>query len=305
MITDVFHNRYPAYWWFGDYHSDGPYRAQKFFVQACHILDDIAKQMNPETIAEIYSRVHNKLVRELGWGMLNNESSMVERCFVFIATPYDLWNNRHGDFNEYNARRLSLVELLFRELEDETINNSGKDDRKIKAYRVLIQGGISELNGRMREAKLGLHYHSGILQIADDVITTRTIREPFWEITKDDKWSNVDREMKEAVDHKDRDEVDAHFHAMKSLESALKVVSEERGLTTGNERGAANYIDNLLRGGLIKAWEGDILKILFKEIRNPAGHGSGSQQPTVIPSYEVDLIIESAMSLIKSLIRRQ
>lgn len=304
MITDVFHKRYPAYWWFGDYHSDGPYRAQKFFVQACHILDDMAKQMNPKFTDEIYTRAHNKLVRELGWGMLNNESSTVERCFVFIATPYDLWNNKHGDFNEYNARRLSLVELLFREHEDEIIKMSGKENRK-DTYRLLIQGGISELNGRMREAKLGLHYHSGVLQIADDVITTGTIREPFWEITKGDKWSNVDREMKEAVDHKDRGEADAHFHAMKSLESTLKVVSDERGLTTGNERGAVNYIDNLLRAGIIKSWEGDILKIFFKEIRNPAGHGSGSKNLTLIPPYEVDLIIESAMSLIKSLIRRQ
>ena len=49
------------------------------------------------------------------------------------------------------------------------------------------------------------------------------------------------------------------------MESAIKIISDEKGWTTGNEKGAANYIDHLAsanHGRFIEAWESDALKAL-------------------------------------------
>jgi len=63
------------------------------------------------------------------------------------------------------------------------------------------------------------------------------------------------------------------------LESTIKIVSDGKRLTRGSEKGAANYIDNLVsakNGHVIEGWDGDTLKRLFGAIRNPHGHGPGS-----------------------------
>jgi hypothetical protein len=56
----------------------------------------------------------------------------------------------------------------------------------------------------------------------------------------------IDSDMKEAIDRRDTGSRDAAVYALKALESVLKIISDEKGWTRGNERGAANYIDNLV-----------------------------------------------------------
>jgi hypothetical protein len=53
-----------------------------------------------------------------------------------------------------------------------------------------------------------------------------------------------------------RKQHDAVTYATKALESTLKIISDESGWSTGNERGAVNYIENLQSSGrFIAAWE--------------------------------------------------
>ena len=73
------------------------------------------------------------------------------------------------------------------------------------------------------------------------------------------------------------------------------------------EKGAVNYIENLgsKRGkAYIADWESEQLKLLFKDVRNPQGHGSGSAPPLVLGPTQAEFVIEAAMSWIKSLITR-
>jgi hypothetical protein len=91
------------------------------------------------------------------------------------------------------------------------------------------------------------------------------------------------------------------------LESAIKIISDEKGWTTGNEKGAANYIDHLAsanHGRFIEAWESDALKALFKELRNPHMHGGGSNPPPRLLDAQQTWAIENCMTWIKSLVRR-
>jgi hypothetical protein len=159
----------------------------------------------------------------------------------------------------------------------------------------------------MREARLPFYFHNGLLQRTDDALTTKQTSEPFWEIVRGPKWSNVDMDMKEAFDRRDTGGRDAVLYALKALESTIKIISDERGWTRGNEKGAANYIDNLVsaaNGRFIAVWEAEALKLLFRELRNPQGHGAGSQPPPTLSTTQVTWTIESSMSWIKSLIRR-
>jgi hypothetical protein len=82
--------------------------------------------------------------------------------------------------------------------------------------------------------------------------------------------------MKEAIDLRDTGGRDPAFYAVRSLESTIKIISGEKQLTTGKEKGAHNYIDNLRGAKLIEMWEMEALKDFFTKVRNPFGHGPGA-----------------------------
>jgi len=129
---------------------------------------------------------------------------------------------------------------------------------------------------------------------------------PFWEFVAGRGWSTVDSDMKEACDRADRLEPEAANHAMRALESAIKLVSDDAGASTGKERGAANYIDNLLSersGRLLRGWEGEALKALFRDVRNPMSHG-GTVVPEPLMAAQTTWVIEVCMSWIKRLSSR-
>ena len=118
---------------------------------------------------------------------------------------------------------------------------------------------------------------------------------------------NVNLDMKEALDRRDSSHKDPALFAAKALESAIKIISDQRNLTSGNEKGASHYIDNLVRknnGRYIDIWEADILKDYFRKVRNTLGHGPGSDPMPELTIEQTDWAIESAMSWIRTLVRR-
>lgn len=171
----------------------------------------------------------------------------------------------------------------------------------------VVQNAISEMNKRLRMAGVPLHYHSGIFQIAEDEQIESHITTPFWSITSDKKWVNVDGDMKEAKDRLDTGKQDAALYATMALESTIKIISDEKGWTRNTEKGAADYINNLVsktNGRFIEVWEADALKFVFSALRNPHGHGPGNAPQPSLSVSQTEWVIENCMSWIKSLIRR-
>jgi hypothetical protein len=168
----------------------------------------------------------------------------------------------------------------------------------------VFQAAVDELNARFRQAGLNLHYHNGFIQVASDPMVTREVEAPFWQSVGDPKWKNVDHDMKEAIDLRDTHGRDPAFYAARALESTIKIISDERRLSTGRERGAHNYIDNLKGGKLIEDWEVDALKAFFSKVRNPLGHGPGAGAMPSLNDPQTDWAIETCMTWVKSLIRR-
>ncbi len=113
--------------------------------------------------------------------------------------------------------------------------------------------------------------------------------------------------MKEALDRRDSNDKDPAIFAAKALESAVKIISDSKGWTRNTEKGAAQYIDNLVskaNGRYLDVWEGDILKDYFRKVRNPVGHGPGSEPMPELTLEQTDWAIENAMSWVRALVRR-
>ena len=113
--------------------------------------------------------------------------------------------------------------------------------------------------------------------------------------------------MKEALDRRDSNDKDPSIFAAKALESAIKIVSDTKGWSRRTEKGAAQYIDNLVskaNGSYLSVWEGEMLKDYFRKVRNPVGHGPGAEPMPELTLIQTDWAIEMAMSWIRTVVRR-
>ncbi|KPH81696.1 AbiJ-NTD4 domain-containing protein [Bosea vaviloviae] len=166
---------------------------------------------------------------------------------------------------------------------------------------------VKDLNERLRLARYKLNFHNGLLQLSDDELIGTFVEKPFWELVNDPRWKNVDIQIKESIDRRDKGDRTAAFHAVSAVESCIKIISDVKGWTKGTEKGAANYVDNLMskaNGRFIDVWEGELLTKMFSDVRNPFAHGPGqAEMPTLTPQ-QTNWAIETAMIWCKSLIRR-
>ena len=170
-----------------------------------------------------------------------------------------------------------------------------------------IQSAVEELNVRLRQAGYPLHYHNGFLQFSQDRAIERNVEAPFWTLVAGPKWGNVDHDMKDAIDLRDTGGRDPAWYAARALESTVKIISDEKGWTHGGEKGAHNFIDNLVsksNGRFVEVWEADQLKTFFTAVRNPFGHGPGSAPMPSLAPPQTDWAIAFCMAWIRSLIVR-
>lgn len=171
----------------------------------------------------------------------------------------------------------------------------------------IFESQITELNERFRRAKAPLTYHNGFIQFSMDQQIEEQIAKPFWDLVADPILKNVDIDMKEALDRRDSNDKDPAIFAAKALESAIKIVSDIKGWTRGKENGAAQYVDNLMsksNGSYLAVWEGEMLKDYFRKVRNSVGHGPGLEPMPELTLTQTDWAIETAMSWVRTLIRR-
>ena len=194
---------------------------------------------------------------------------------------------------------MSDDELLLRN--EQTVRDSNPKENQ--AFRA----SCDELNARFRQAGAKLDYHNGFIQISPDELTTDQIARPFWELVSEPKWKSVDQDMKEAIDRRDNSGRDPAFYAAKALESTIKIISDEKVWTHGNEKGPINYVENLgakKNGNFIEKWEVGSLCQFFSNVRAPMGHGPGNNPMVNLTIHQTDWAIEFCMSWIKTLIRR-
>jgi hypothetical protein len=256
-------------------------------------------------------------------------------CEAFVTQAFST-----GDPDEFIKNRLSFIELAFRERENQikilniqlaldlqraalsdivpkrrggmTIpgiptTNVERTQRNNDHVNAAFRGFVIELNTRFEQARMPLNYHNGFIQITTDALTQQQIDGPFWTLVKEPRWSNVDTDMKEAIDRRDTGGRDPAFYAAKALESTIKIIAKERGWATGVERGASDFLNHLEKranGPFIDSWERELMQKFFGGVRNELGHGPGGEPMPNLTGPQTDQAIELCMSWIKSLIGR-
>lgn len=306
-------------------------------ISRFRIDNNLVNDLQSDSITgKFWKSVHQKLARELGRARLGRESWYGDACLKFLITKEYLDKSAPDPLDELVKAKISLIELVFQSFEQTMMSeisflgnciqrqkskplyvNKGpgivenqrfledltsEKDRKLKTKKDVVL----ELNQRFRKNSIGLHYHNGVIQIEKDSLIARQIEEPFWDLVSDLKWENVSHDMKVAIDYRDNGGEDPCLYAAMALESTIKIISGDKKWTTGKEKGAANYIDNLAssaNGHFIQKWESEALKAIF-QLRNPHGHGPGAEPQPSLTNEQISWIIESCMSWIKSLIRR-
>ncbi|RDB44733.1 hypothetical protein DU490_00095 [Halomonas sp. DQ26W] len=258
--------------------------------------------------------------------------SKIKVCETFVLAEYD----GSVPADQFIKERLSFIELAFRHREEQLLELNASLDRRVqeakleaklkpqrgirlpgnrgdglrawnKTQNEMFRASCNELNERFRRSRVKLHYHNGFIQISEDEAVMRQIEQPFWMLVGDPMWQSVDHDMKEAIDLRDSGGRDPVLFAAKALESTIKIISDTKGWTRGTEKGAANYIDNLrakANGELINDWERESLVGFFSKVRNPFGHGAGSQPVPELSAPQTDWAIEFCMIWAKNLIRR-
>lgn len=166
---------------------------------------------------------------------------------------------------------------------------------------------VSELNERLKQAGMSLHYHSGFIQITQDEKLQQQVEQPFWLLVGDAQWKNVSIDMAEAIDRRDTAGRDPSFYAAKALESTIKIICEIKNWTNGNERGVSDFLNHLeskTNGAFIEGWERQSIQRFYSDVRNDLGHGPGSKDMPNLSQQQIDQTIEFCMSWVKSLIKR-
>lgn len=292
--------------------------------------DQLARELGVDMLSQRYYSHTQKDALGKDWPV-SGWFSWDHVCGQFVNAKY----TDQYDADRFMKERISFVELALRlRGEEVALANSqlgvavaqatfrdaaqrsgfrvpGSAVDGIKAFNTtmnsVFQGHIAELNERFRRAMVPLTYHNGFIQFSMDQQIERQIAKPFWDLVTDPLWRNVDIDMKEALDRRDSNDKDPAIFAAKALESTIKIVSDTKRWTRGTENGAAQYVDNLIskaNGSYLTAWEGDMLKEYFRKVRNPMGHGPGSEPMPELTLPQTDWAIETAMSWVRTLVRR-
>lgn len=261
-----------------------------------------------------------------GW---NDMNFVIERWLNATFDPGSM------DPDAFIKRRLSFIELAFRTREDQVLHANaelpqalaeaalqgrsparsfvipGNRAQALKSMNAAMNAtfvsNVDELNERLKQAGIPIHYHNGYLQITQDELVQQRIEQPFWYLVKDQKWKNVSTDMATAIDLRDTGGRDPSFYAAKALESTIKIISDDKGWTRGTEKGVGGYLSNLTskaNGAFIQPWENESMQHFYSDVRNDLGHGPGSKDMPDFSPQQVDQTVEFCMSWVKSLIKR-
>lgn len=239
------------------------------------------------------------------------------------------------DPDSFVKRRLSFVELAFRTREEQVARANSEFARELVIAEMhdkkprgpmtvpgsraagvqaintrlnsTFNSNVVELNERLKQAGMPLHYHNGYLQITQDALLEENVEQPFWLLVKDAQWKNVSFDMAEAIDRRDTGGRDPSFYAAKALESTIKIISEQKKWSTGNEKGVSDFLNHLeskANGAFIDGWERQSIQRFYSDVRNDLGHGPGPKDMPNLTPQQIDQTIEFCMSWVKSLVKR-
>jgi hypothetical protein len=300
-----------------------------------------------ESVKAIWTDIHDRVSMEIGIKSLSPRffpnqtlymgNPVTNRTAFQMNTVVENWLTANFtdelDADMFVKHRVSFVELAFRKRAEQVAQSEAdlpkrllqakkfdvKDSRLFEMFSPeavladqegmhrVFRENVHELNERLKQAGMPLHYHNGYLQIVQDEQIQSQIEQPFWNLVKEARWKNVSTGMAQAIDLRDNGGPDPSFHAAKALESAIKIICGIKGWTTGKEKGVSDFLNHLeskANGSFIENWERQSMQRFYSDVRNEFGHGPGAEEMPNFASEQVDYTIEFCMSWIKNLIKK-
>lgn len=253
MLTDTFHERYEQRLLWTNWAA----KEKRLNVQLVRVIEEQlfppydSKGAIWESHMATWKKLDSKLSMELGvehlspaWygvGATFGGHTSAQICKNFMTAEFD---PAQGDVDYFMKQRISFVELALRE-KAEANASLASDDRKdfeallafgspssirvpgdpeagrlarIKARDASFGSTVTEVNARFAAAGTVLNYHNGFVQITQDELVQGTVEKAFWRLVEDQKWRNVDTDIKEAMDRRDTGGRDGALYAAKALD---------------------------------------------------------------------------------------
>lgn len=209
--------------------------------------------------------------------------------------------------------KTSAIEIKERcDVEGVKYHNTGQEKLKdarpqLEAKKIALKLLNTEINQRLKQHNISLTYHNGYFQKSTDSVIEQHIEAPFWDLISNSKYKNVELDMLQSIDIYDSGGRDSAFYAAKALESLIKIICDEKGFTTGDEKGAASYLSHLNskeNGAMIINDEKEELLSLFRIRNTHGGHGPGNSEMLSLTNVQTLRYINSVMVWICSLSKR-
>lgn len=342
MITDVFINRYPTL----EIDIPAPFFVQLFNLYDDHhlgikkaLLEKFEGYDYSSYIDEhirIIAFAHKKISNELGYANLDKPQYQEGKRDY---NDHRIIKHYIHDKDINPLEKLSFLEILFRDAEQhlrselESVEDTLPDyqyqalcfemmhgpkvynSHRIKAEDILPKQKMkkealsniqTEIAERLKLHKIPLAYHNGYFQQSFDPVIEEKISEPVWKLIAAPKFKNVEIDLLEALDRYNNLDRDPAFYAAKALESMIKIICADKGLTKGREKGAGDflsYLNSKDHGPIITNDERNELTSMFR-VRNSEGHGPGGEKMPSLTSEQAHRYIHAAMIWIYTLAHR-
>jgi hypothetical protein len=161
---------------------------------------------------------------------------------------------------------------------------------------------IEALNKPLKRAGLAIVFKDREFCLVDDDLLTEEVDKPLWDALSKPGLEVAHEFMKRALVERDTGGLDPALQAAKALESVLGQIADDRGIETRKNAGAAHLLDKICQAGLIEAWEREIFKSFFRDVRNPLSHGVTAGPIPVLTEAQTEWSIRFCMTTITRLL---
>ena len=203
-------------------------------------------------------------------------------------------------------RLLDAIEVSLRVISDWALRDSDMRPWRTETVAAIVSG----VNDRLKEHGVGYGFVEGFIIRKDSEYVHKEIVIPALRLLQKRQLDGVNDEFRQAHKHyRKGDHKAALNECLKSLESVMKSICDQRGWDYPKNSTASRLIDACLENRLIPTyWQshfralGSLLKSGIPTGRNHlSGHGQG-KEPTSVPAYIVRFMLHQTASVIVFLV---
>lgn len=268
---------------------------EKLRIQIIHIIVDAVgrDRSGSRHASNIYKFIDKTLCREYGVFDLGDRTKLSTEDLIF----------NHFLKEKNTERVLDVVELFFKKI-DTDVRDHFYAANTIKA--TSPDDAIQELNQRFKEHGVGYDYQSGEIVRVDSALIHENAVKPALAVLRAPLFKGANAEFMNAHEHyRHGRNKEAIAEALKSLESVLKAICDQRNWTYNTNDTAKRLIEICFQNGLIDLYLESHFTALrstlesgVPTIRNrTAGHGQGTA-PVNVPDYLVRYVMHLVASSI-------